>query len=424
MALWLGGLGLYLIHWLNAPFDWHGHDTGGHIEYMTYIIRHLKIPPIFGGWTYYHPPAYYSLSAIFLIFSAALLNAQAFFASGGNTSFSPDHYKLLQLTSLYWYLGYLFFMRRIITCCIHQKSLSLIALAIIIVWPIGQIIATRIGNDLPVYCFTAACIYFLLEWLETKNFDHLAYATIVASFSIAFKSSGLVLFAIIFAAILIAGWRSFFQKDNFRKSIFWVSVVVALVCAGSNFGRTYYAKYTQQLQQSALVGNAQVLGSSLRVGNEARNFLHFDWENYLGRPYYHPWEDKGGRQYFWNTFLKSSLFGEFDWKFPVLAKLLGALFLMMIFYLLTTASFIIPELSGQEKRRLGLMTTAIICLVAGLIFLRLQFPFSCSNDARYIFPATGLFAILYMVVVHKHLLKQRMALGLIGLIAGVVFTDL
>jgi hypothetical protein len=225
-------------------------------------------------------------------------------------------------------------------------------------------------------------------WRLHRSADFLL-ASFGACIALAAKSTG---FAILgtWIIIYILNTMRFFKTGSLR--VLFASVfMIALSALLSNY-RAIVGIY--EGKPLKMVGNIGSLNSGMKVNNAMGNYLYFDLQDYLLEPYTSTWDDKGGRQYFWNFALKSSLFGEFKaWNAPagrVLATMLSIL-VLLIFILalwgiihLRFESFHIPPLLFA------------VFLLAALIYARASYPFSCSNDFRYIFPA--IFPIVYFSV--------------------------
>ncbi len=133
-----------------------------------------------------------------------------------------------------------------------------------------------------------------------------------------------------------------------------------------------------------IVGNASGNDNTVLVRNDPGNFLFFDFKTFLTNPYIDPWHDNLGRQFFWNYLAKTSLFGEFHLlstpKGLWLASIISACFVALL-------GFGIRGFwkSRWDKVQVVLAAQAFL-FFAAMITLRLKYPFSCSNDFRYIVP--------------------------------------
>jgi len=156
-----------------------------------------------------------------------------------------------------------------------------------------------------------------------------------------------------------------------------LKISVLLICLGAIL---FWLKPAVNLKKdgikSVLMGNIGTLNSALLVGNNFSNY-GLDLKDFLTVPYTNPWEDRGGRQYFWNYLLKSSMFGEFAFGKSIMQN--QAILMNWIIYLLL-------PLKNQKQKAIMLVAPSLLLFFAALIFSRYAYPFSASNDFRYIFP--------------------------------------
>jgi hypothetical protein len=161
---------------------------------------------------------------------------------------------------------------------------------------------------------------------------------------------------------------------------------------GITFGRMIALRLNNGSNDHFVVANAGSL-QGVAVGNTPKNYLSFDLLSFVTEPYVNPFEDRGGRQYFWNYLFKTGLVGEFWYNNPVhrvLTIALSVSFLLMLLYTVVSLIVFSSYLQGQ----LVLILNAICLLVAAVAF-RISIPASCSNDFRYILPILISFGSFY-----------------------------
>jgi len=152
-----------------------------------------------------------------------------------------------------------------------------------------------------------------------------------------------------------------------------------------------------------LVGEtANSLNGALRVNNTFGNYLYFDLKDYLLVPYASAWIDEGGRQYFWNYALKSSLHLPHKIEIPDSPALRTLATALCTFALLIFVLALWGIINAKFRELPAVLFT--ICLFASLIYFRINYPFSCNNEFRYIFPV--LFPIAYFSVRGAHILEN------------------
>jgi hypothetical protein len=231
-------------------------------------------------------------------------------------------------------------------------------------------------------------------WRLHRNADILL-ASVGASVALAAKSTGFVILGV-WIIIYILKALSFLKIGSLR--MLFVSIFIIVLFAGLSNYRTIVDIF--EGKKAALVGNSSGLNGGLRVNNTAGNYLYFDLQDYLREPYSSPWIDKGGRQFFWNYSLKTSLFGEFRlWNAPIAYTLVTVISLIaLLIFLLALWGIIHMKLAEIPPLLFA------VFLFAALIYLRVSIPFSCSNDFRHIFPV--LFPVVYFSVQGAQILQD------------------
>jgi len=157
------------------------------------------------------------------------------------------------------------------------------------------------------------------------------------------------------------------------------------------------------------------MNKRLFVGNGFKNYTYFDADKFIKQPYTSSWEDWGGRQYFWNYLLKTSLFGEFSFNNnlqPRLGLILSWIFLVVLFY------GIIGFILGAKKNII-IFSNALLLLF--LIFLfKFKIPASSNGDFRYIFPSLLSF-IPFNSYALEYFKKTNIAIFYFGAVASILF---
>ncbi|MGH7440889.1 MAG: hypothetical protein ACRENE_34870, partial [Polyangiaceae bacterium] len=138
-------------------------------------------------------------------------------------------------------------------------------------------------------------------------------------------------------------------------------------------------------QGNLIVANAARNSTKLLVGNHADNYLWFDVHTFVTQAWTNPWEDPGGRQYFWNYLLKTSLVGE--WTFPQpwawnLSVILSVLLLSLAVHCALGMFLRRPADRVDDLPLFGLFWL----LVVSIAILRMSLPGAPSGDFRYILP--------------------------------------
>ncbi|MCL2259769.1 MAG: hypothetical protein FWC15_00270 [Fibromonadales bacterium] len=392
------GIAVRLVLYAYVGPTQYSYDTGGHLEYIKIISEENRMPEINEGWSTYHPPLYY-------ISSAAIKKLSDLY----DPSIAN---RILQQFSLLLSFGSIIFgvalIIRLFGNCWPAYLTSLVS----VLWPGFALAAPRIGNDSLFYFGALFCMFFAQKYWQMHKSSDIILASIGAAIALTAKSTGFVILAI-WIIICISGSLRFFRMHSLRTLLISASIII-LSLGFSNY-RTVIDIYDGN--KASLVGNIRNLHSGMQVVNKTGNYLYFDLKDYLLEPYASTWSDKGGRQYFWNFALKTSLFGEFKlWSSPaghILAIMLS--FLLLFIFMLTLWGMI----HAQLKEFPALLFA--VFLLAALAYLRISYPYSCSNDFRYIMPA--LFPLVYFAMRGAQIL-QNSRLKALSYVAMLSFAGL
>ncbi len=342
------GLLLHILYLSYTPYTVRTYDVteyGGHFDYIKYVATNWRLPAPNSGWETHHPPLYY-ISAAIIYKIANILSIDSLIA--------------LQLLSLVYFTVFLIVGILILRMLCQKKWVLFMCTALLVSWPSGVIHAIRINNDIPYYMLSTIGVYFLLRWLAGKESKHFYLATLFVALTITTKLDGLILVGLVCLCRSAAVCRKIRtivsnaqQNDCFERP-FTVSLLFHKYLVKAE----YISKYTffiiiiilacyislfrsisvtlQDHHYNLLISNVSQVNPALTVGNSLCNYICFDMNIYVNQPFTDTWDDKGGRQYFFNFFLKSMLFGEYSFSFPYaqfLAEVLSLLLLLMIPFL-------------------------------------------------------------------------------------------
>jgi hypothetical protein len=391
-VLFSGSFLIRFLYYLDTPFGTRTHDVGGHLQYIEYMVNHFSLPNLHYGWQTYQPPLYYLLAAAVY----KLLNWFGISA--------PEQiWRYLQLLSLLLFIGFLAVTWQIIKRTVAQLPvlgerdvalgpsmtgdweryrlyLSYLLFALIAFWPSGIIHSIRIGNDGLFYLLYALGLWFLIKWQDDDASRSLYWSFALITLALITKANALVLYMVFGCVYLLKFGGAPVKRRYLRPTL--ILVAIFMIGFGITFGRMVQAKL-KGANDNFIVANASGL-QGVAVGNGLQNYLYFDLQSFLTEPYVNPFEDRGGRQFFWNYLFKTGLVGEFSYNsllHRVLTTLLSFSFLLMFLY--TTVSLIVfsSYLTGQ----LVLVLNAVFLLLSAVAF-RISIPAACSNDFRYILP--------------------------------------
>ena len=166
--------------------------------------------------------------------------------------------------------------------------------------------------------------------------------------------------------------------------------------------------------------NASGEPSALAVNNSLCNLFCLDLNTYVSQPFTDPWHDKGGRQYLWNYFFKSMLFGEFSFSFTsaqFLAKVLSVLLLQIVAFSFIGIVSSIRKLNVPNL----IMLLWLFLLLLFLLYFRYTNPFAPNQDLKYIFPVIIPFIYFYITGIESFTKCKFMIIGSFGYIITYLF---
>ncbi|MFA6816764.1 MAG: hypothetical protein WCS73_10780 [Lentisphaeria bacterium] len=350
---------LHLVYTLHTPYSARTHDVDGHIAYVKYIAENHTLPPANECWSCYQPPVYYVMSAP--VWSAA-------------ASFGYSSPRALQ------WLSFLlsFVLLAAGTCCLRSvlKGPALwLSFLLWIFWPVGFLIAPRVGNDQLFFVAHVICLWGALAYILGKGGKYLIVGALACWLAFWTKSTGAITIGIFFFALFLG----YFPREKWKPT---VSELVAILFSVGLCITIFIVKF---VMDSDLVGNANSLNGALKVGAAPFNMFYFDAKDFFTTTYTSAWNDHGGRQFLVNYLMKTSLFGEFH----LTETLLGEWCASLLCFTLAGLSFfaVVGFWIKRTSKVTVLLIVQFLLFVLAEIALRIKYPFSCSSDFRYIVPA-------------------------------------
>jgi len=334
------------------------YDVLGHLEYINIIADDSRIPSVGETWSSNHPPLYYLIGALVK-----------------KTFPSNYEYILSEFAMLISFISIAFGVAFLQNIIVRRRYLFLAGL-LFVFWPGFVICSTRIGNDVPAYLGMFMCIFYTQKWWQKFETKDMILASLGAAIGIMFKSTGLAV-AAAWVLIWFIGTLYSFKLASMKAII--VCIAIALLSIFAAQGRTIIAAAKGE---KVYIANTTTINPALRIENSLGNYIYFDSKEYLTVPYLDTYNDKGGRQYFLNFAIKSSLFGEYK----VWNSIFGANLALVIAAL--TIPLLVLSIIGIFTSNLNLLPSLIFLfsLLASLIANRAIYPLSCMQDTRYIMP--------------------------------------
>ncbi|MDR2579455.1 MAG: hypothetical protein LBC85_00475 [Fibromonadaceae bacterium] len=349
------------------------YDIDRHLHYIQIIAEEKRLPKGGECWSCFQPPLYY-------IASAAVKNIV--------DSFSPSlTNRILQQNSLLLSFGCVILGVALIINLLGNGRVAYSAALVFVLWPGFVLAAPRISNDIPFYFGSLFCMLFAQKYWQTRKNSDMLLASIGASIALAAKSNG---FIILGAWVIIYILKVAHSLKIGSLRVLLASIFIIALSIGFSNHRAIVDVFDKKKVE--LLGPVNMNGDGLRVQNTAGNYLYFDLRDYLFEPYTSAWTNNGGRQYFWNYALKTSLFGEFRlWNTHT-----GHTFATMLsIFALLIFAFALWGIIHVKIKEFPMMLFAVF-LFAALISYRVAYPFSCNNDFRFIFPV--LLPVVYFSV--------------------------
>lgn len=375
------------------------HDVDGHIDYIQYILRTWSLPDPGQCWECWQPPLYYVLTAIF--------HVPLTFLGLGNFMVG------LQILSLVLYMVFLLFGLLILREVIRTGRLFFLASFLLVFWPSGIIHSARISNDVLYYCLSAAALYFLFRWQRNNSRTSFLLSAFFALLNILVKTAGLAVAATIMSVYILEKVE---EKKLNRHTL--IKCMTLCLFFGIGVMVNVWNTVVTKTQADLFVGNLSAHNSFLFVKNELANFLWFDTKTFLTYPFTSAWDDSFGRQYFWNFFLKTSLFGEFAYPKSIhahVAYIISALLLMLlIFALYRYFSSTLREVREQKT----LFIFPVFVILQAMAF-RYMYSVAGAADFRYSLPLIIPF-IYFLCGSISYLEKKNLPLLALSVIFGIL----
>lgn len=373
------GKGICAIFFISVLFHaWQQHRMGygqfandwdGHVDYVRAISARLSWPAPYEGWVFYHPPLFYTLLAIVQRVASALGTFNVMVT--------------VRFASFACYVGFLYYGVRTMALMIQDVRVRTWSAALFLFWPVSLLLGGRIDSHSLFYALYAASLYFLLLGLKTRSPRQVLLSLAIAGGALAIRSNTLVLFAIHGVVLLDLLWR---ERQEWPPLKAWLRmrglrlvVVLIVVGASLNFGRSLYYRIYENRAEPLVVGN--LYGNhpdTLITQTEPSDYLLLDVEGYFASPYWDILHDSG----FWDAYLKSALYGAFSTRWSMFSVMLQTLLLgiwgLALYQLLWMR---------YRRHRLCVCYAAFLLIpVVAMMIHRYIHPFNASQDVRYVYP--------------------------------------
>jgi hypothetical protein len=358
------GIILRIFYVLVTSYHVRGHDVGGHVEYVHFLLDHWVLPPPHGGFQFYQPPLYYFLCA--LIMKAAVQVIQ-----------DPEiGHRLLQWFALlltFSSLGIAAWISHMLFPQPKESSQRFHFLALMAVIPGAVYFSAVINNDVLYLVFAFLSIALTLRWWRKPSPTTWLLLCNSLAIGLLIKTNSALLFFPVAASLLLQPRIGWLKKGLMGLAFFAIPFFVSAWFVLPPF-------FAEEDTRAAVVGNvSQMTGP---ISNDPTYLLTFDPLQVLANPFNAVSGDGSRRLYLWEFFFRSALFGEFSYAsslIPIAIVMLLAALVITIFAAYEGAR---DALRWRSSSTFPLwMFTGVILL--GSLALRIAMPFSSSQDFRY-----------------------------------------
>ncbi len=358
------GVILRLVYMLLTPHETRSYDWDGHIEYILFMAKNFAVPPSSGGWEFYQPPLYYMLTGAWVwLVNAAQLHQSLVF---GGLQFLSFALSVACLLGTLWIMTQVFGKSR-------RHWPAYVFLSLFVVFPGIVYFSSRLSNDVLSLTLGIFWLGFLLRWWKSDATGDWYSAATLLGFGLLTKSTFLPLVGAQALCLVLKPGTDI--REKIRKGVLCTIIVAAMT------GWFYVERFVME-KQANIVGNIGGLNGALMVQNTFPHVSFFNPIEIIRHPFNNPWGDDERRQYFWEYLYKSGFIGE--WRFEHIAvPVMIAETLGMIFLAFALAGVAAELRSRDRLKHLPLLLT-LAALLGGLFTYRLQHPYGCNQDFRFI----------------------------------------
>jgi hypothetical protein len=361
------------------------------------MADNLLAPYLYHGVESWHPPLYYFFAGIIMNIERLIVSMESF--------------TLIRAFSVVLYMAFCFYGVLTLRAVTSQRGLPYYTgVFLIVFWPTAMLLASRISNDIALYPIWAASYYYLTRWYTGGRITHLRACLMVLGLVFLIKSNAVIPLGITVASILYALLCRRINRQQLLSLSNIPALVVLLAGIALNFGKLIYFKLNKTLDLSYLH-----FGGSSTDLPYIWHFLSFDLSDFIIRPF----NDMEHEITFFNNFLKTMIFGEYTWRYPLFAS--GISILLLVFL---TVSFSVTILSIRYKKLrvddIAPHMLAIAIPIYTLMMFYLIKRWGVCQDFRFVVPMLIPIVILFVRGMESIAsLPHLQTLYRIGLISGI-----
>jgi hypothetical protein len=384
IAIVLAGVVLYADYLTYTSVAERNIDGPSHVYYIQAIAEHLRLPAMSECGACGHPPLYYALAAAWSRTALA----------GGWMPLELG----LQWLSLLLFVGFVVFALLVIRSFDVGRATQGLAAALVVFWPSSVLNSIRVHNDALASPLILAAIYFTARWDSQQRPRDFWWALAASGLAILTKASG---YAAAATLILFALVRLRTTKLA-RRDVARAALAIAVL------GAVAVLAVVSRLDQRPHTLCEEVLGHACDgryvppVPDTPSRFLLFDLPDFIRRTDAVPEYPKP--DYFWNRFVKSSLFGvlplgdEFQAaRYTKIAVAIKMLLLAMATVCLGGAILVRRLPAGRSR----VYAWASVIMIVFIVAFRIRVPNEFHEDFRHVFPLLVPFCVAYALVVDR-----------------------
>ena len=356
-----------ILYVLKTPFSVRSHDYLAHVDYVTFVAEHWRMPLAAEGWEFYHPPLYYFL-------------AGAWWKLGSQFGFQRDAL-IVQLqwgsTFLSWLLVPLALWISTELFTTKQRVQRALLASVIAVIPALVFTGSRISNDVLFQSVAVATIGALLHWYRGGTPWAWYLVCILIGVGTVTKLNMLPLLIMTPVVFL---FRSRPWSLTTMKRLGIGAIIIVMLSGWLPVLRS------QEPQHRSLIPGPEKLEQSVLLENTLRNFITFNPLAVWRIPYNNPRGDVTRRHNFLEYLYRSAFVGEWDFGDALRPISIAMLYLGFVVLLLAVLGLLQARMLPDQLWFPLLMIT--LAFIGGAAAFRFVNTCSCSQDFRYITPIT------------------------------------
>lgn len=439
-VLFIAALLIRIFYFSITPPDVRDHDIGDHIGYTEYLAEHWTLPPVeyAVGGAFFHPPLYYYTGAI--VYKATQL-------------VEPTNkviiYRVQQILSLCYSMGFVLFgllilqellnryaanispgfnersiesdrkitsFFRNINHSLKKDSLFWIIGALFALWPVSIVHSVRVGNDPMLYFLVSTSLYYIVRWYRYDQKRDLMISSLVGAAAVLTKANGEILIAVL-------GVIGLYKMVKGKQWVYYLKIAIVpcliMLCAVAiTLGPGLILKI-QGKRDKLYIDNITGISTANLVGNTASNYLWFDAKIFITEPYTDPYDDRMGRQFFWNYLGKTGIVGEFKYPKPLTtnATVICSFLLILMFIYIVAGLY---QMRRSDFKEMAPVLLSGFFFWAGVTYMRMTFP--ANIDFRYIVPILITVCALFAVSILSFERAGATRLAVTGKVISILFT--